>query len=460
MALHKLSDIIVQGALHWPTREAVADASGSLTYAELAEQSARVAAWLVGEGIRPGDRVAVHLPNSVRFVVAHFGVQSAGAVSVPLDPALTPPQVAAIIASAEPKCSLDANSSWGEIEAATPLVSPVNCAADDLAALMFTTGTTGQPKGVMLTHANIFAALRNIVDFIGYTEQDREVITLPLSHNFGLGHVYCNLLAGGAVYLEPGLARVGRVLKAIKEFGATGFPTTPLGIALLLDRYGEAFAERAQRLRFMVVNSAPLPPERAAQLQALLPQLNVLVYYGLTEASRSTFISLTREGPGRYRSVGRPMKDVDLQLDADGQVLIGGPTVTPGYWRDLAATESALSAGVLHTGDLGRFDADGYLYITGRIDDIINFGGYKINPLAVERVLEQFPGLSECAVVGSDSVVAYYVAASELDADALTQYCRGQLQVYETPTQFVRIDHLPRTESGKLKRKVLISGGG
>ncbi|WP_309381799.1 class I adenylate-forming enzyme family protein [Cerasicoccus frondis] len=453
--MEKLADIIARGRCEWPEKLAVADVGCTLTYAELAEQVMRVAAWLGQQGIVPGDRVVLSLPNSVRYVVAFFGVQWAGAVTTPLDPALPESQRVAILERTGAKCVLTAESPWEAIFATPPKAQSSQREPQDLASLMFTTGTTGQPKGVMLTHRNVFAAIHNIVSFLRYGPEDREVITLPLSHNFGLGHVLCNLVSGGAVYLEPGLTRVGRVLKAIELFGATGFPTTPLGVALLLDRYRAVFIERAKGLRFMVVNSAPLPPERTAQLQDALPGVDIHVYYGLTEASRSTFISLTHEGPKRYASVGQPMADVRIDLDESGEILIHGPTVTPGYWQDAELTNAALPNGVLHTGDLGRFDDEGFLYIIGRADDIINLGGYKINPRDVERVLELYPGLSEAAVTGGDSLCAFYVASEELDSEVLFKHCRRYLPVHETPQRFQRVAAMPRTDSGKLKRREL-----
>lgn len=457
--MQKLADILCRGASQWPDSLAVADANQSYSYASLATASASVGSWLVEQGVAAGDRVVVCLPNSARFVVALFGVQFAGAVVVPLDPTLPEAQISAIVERTRARVVLSESSPWEAIFENSLVAHPAERQPEDLAALMFTTGTTGRPKGVMLTHANILAALSNIIEFVGYRPTDREVITLPLTHNFGLGHVYCNLVAGGAVYLEPGLKRIGRVLKAIESFGATGFPTTPMGVSLLLDRYAEVFKERAKNLRFMVVNSAPLPPERAAQLQAALPDLNILVYYGLTEASRSCFISLSQEGPARYRSVGKPMPGVQMRLDDDRQVVIGGPTLTPGYWDDASLTKEKIINGELHTGDLGEIDDEGNLYIAGRLDDTINIGGYKVNPLDVERRLESFPGVTECAVVGAEVITAYYVSDQDLDEDAMIRHCRKVLQVFETPQVFRRLERLPRTDSGKLKRKELPLAG-
>jgi len=346
---------------------------------------------------------------------------------------------------------------------------------DDLAALMYTTGTTGLPKGVPLTHAAVLAALRSIVEFVGYNQEDREVVILPLSHNFGLGHVYCNLMSGGAVYTENGLARVGRVLKAVESFNATGFPGTPTGFGILMDNYGPVLAQKARNVRFSVINSAPLPPERTAQLRELLPQLDIMVYYGLTEASRTAFISLTRSGPGYYRSVGRPMKHVEVRVKtADknapsgvetGEILIRGAAVPSGYWNNPAETQTVFREGWLHTGDLGHLDADGYLWITGRIKDVINVGGYKVNSAEVERVLLTWPGVRDAGVVGiegaggmtGESVVAAIVgeAGFALDESCLQQHCVAHLEKFKVPSRFVVVSEINRSNTGKIKRAEL-----
>jgi long-chain acyl-CoA synthetase len=302
-------------------------------------------------------------------------------------------------------------------------------------------------------------------------------VILPLSHNFGLGHVYCNLLSGGAVYTENGLARVGRVLKTIDAWGATGFPGTPLGFGMLIDKFGPVLAQRCRRLRFVVINSAPLPPERTAQLRELLPQTEIMVYYGLTEASRSTFASLSRLGPDKYRSVGRPLRDVQIRLRpleggtegsgaaGEGEVLIAGPTVTSGYWEDQEATQAALDDGWLRTGDLGRFDEQGNLYITGRIKDTINVGGYKVHPAEVEQAITGFPGVESVGVAGveglqgltGEAVVAGIVAAAgqSVDLAALERHCLAALERFKAPTHFVLIDQIPKSDTGKTKRQEL-----
>jgi long-chain acyl-CoA synthetase len=262
------------------------------------------------------------------------------------------------------------------------------------------------------------------------------------------------------------------VLDALESFRATGFPGTPLGIGMLVDNYGPVFAKKAAALRFSVINSAPLPPDRTAQLQALLPQLDIMVYYGLTEASRSTFISLTRHGPGYYRSVGRPMAHAELRIaDAAGQtvqgvepgeILIRGAALADGYWDNTEDAAVAFAGGWLRTGDLGHLDADGYLWIDGRLKDVINVGGYKVSPPEVETALTSFPGVLDAGVAGVEGlpgttgeiVVAGLVTAPEfvLDEAALQQHCLATLEKFKVPTRFVRVERVPRTDTGKTRR--------
>ena len=509
--MKRVADILLEGAGRFGSRQALADPVESVTYAELGAQASQLGRALQGLGLEPGERSLVVLPNSVNFVRAHFANVLAGLISVPCDASLTADTLAALAASCGPCCLLTDPAALARLTEKSPLpacirevvvfaasrpassgVARVSLASElmaaqpgdlfdrargeqEIAALMYTTGTTGRPKGVQLTNANILAALRSIVEFATYTPDDREVVILPLSHNFGLGHVYCNLMSGGAVYTENGLARAGRVLKAVESFGATGFPGTPMGFGLLIDQYGPVLAQKARNLRFSVINSAPLPPERTAQLQRLLPQLDIMIYYGLTEASRTSFISLTRAGPDYYRSAGRPMKHVEVQIHGvacaalkageQGEVVIRGPAVSRGYWGNPEETGQVFRDGWMHTGDLGHLDPKGYLWITGRIKDVINVGGYKVNPAEVEKVLLAWPGVRDAAAVGLEGVGGFtgetVVAALVGDAGfvpdeaALQQHCLARLEKFKVPARFVIVPEITRGNTGKIKRAEL-----
>jgi len=500
-------DILLKQASSRPKQLAVEDPQGSCTYKELHDAAMAWAQALHREGVKSGDRCLVVLPNGIEFVQAHFSVQYLGAISVPCDAAIKGESLLGILRSAKPVCILTDTSRY---EALKPVFEGMDaikillvdaetgidtclsgpallkegagrfCLPDidpqAVASLMYTTGTTSDPKGVILTHLNILKALKNICEFVGYSEMDREVVILPLSHNFGLGHVYCNLMSGGSVYVENGLARPGRVLKAVKRFQATGFPCTPMGIGLLIDQYGPVVADKFSKLRFSVINSAPLPPKRAAQLQQLLPNLEIMVYYGLTEASRSTFFNLSQAGADFYRSVGPAMPGVTLRtvnedgLDVArgevGEILIHGETVTQGYWGDESATAEVLQDGWLHTGDLGSMDQAGRLYVVGRLKDQINIGGYKVNPDEVEKMLAAFGGMKDLAVAGvsddganggEEIMVAALLPEEgvEIDLDALDAHCVKHLERFKVPGRYVLVSSIPRTTTGKLKRAEL-----
>jgi long-chain acyl-CoA synthetase len=337
---------------------------------------------------------------------------------------------------------------------------------------MYTTGTTGESKGVKLSHENVVSAINNICDFVSYGPKDKEVVVLPLSHNFGLGHVYCNLRSGGSVYTEHGLLRVNRVLKKIESFEATGFPTTPSGVDLLTKRYGAVLEKRLKNLKFSIINSAPLSSEQMIRLQNFLPDLNIFVYYGMTEASRSTFISLSNKGSDYYASVGKAMNGIqvtirnengdELPSGTEGEVSISGPTVSAGYWNNLDEDVKSFRNGELLSGDLGLMDDNGYLYITGRKKDQINVGGYKVNPVEVEEVVQRYPGVLECAVcsVGNNfsEVVALGVVVEDINSfelDKLLKSCNGELENWKIPQVAKVIDSLPRTNTGKIKRQQL-----
>ena len=508
-----LPDILHETAARFPDAVALKDPREECTYAQLSGDVNVLAAGLQRRGLGPQSRSLVILPNSVNFIRAHFAVLTAGGISVPCDYGVTRENLEKIGGNCQPTQLITDEAtlrrlfpdglasssslrdvlvvlvgdpqerdltqtltSFAELRTTSTALTQISRQENEVTAILYTTGSTGMPKGVALAHSHTLAALKNICEFIGYTPDDREVVVLPLSHSFGLGHVYCNLMSGGAAYTEPGLMRIKRVLNTIESFGATGFPTTPMGIGMLIDRFGPILADKGRKLRFSVINSAPLPPERTAQLQELLPSLDIMVYYGLTEASRSCFISLTKMGPSYYRSAGQAMKNVRLRLrradgsdaavDEDGEVLISGPTVPDGYWNNPRATAESFEDGWLRTGDLGRLDRDGCLTISGRIKDLVNVGGHKVFPGEVEDVLKTFPGVQDAAVAGlsdvegltGETVVAGVVAEKQdaFDAAECSRFCVLHLEKYKVPARFVVLDQIPRAETGKIKRGELV----
>jgi len=483
---------------HGGQREALRDSVRSHSLEDLISQSQRLAGAFVEHGVSLGDRVVICASNRTEFVVAHFAVLFAGGISVPVDQSSAASGIELILKATLPKVFVttyaplrnlrqrgiklpavviliadgegDGDAETEKVESFSDLVENGRAFFSsrnvEHSTILYTTGSSGRPKGVLLSHAATLHTTSNVMEFVGYSPNDREVVSIPVTHSFGLGHIYCNLFSGGAVYLENGLLNVKRVLTTIQNWGATGFPGTPLGFGLLLDTYGSAFEKYAHGLRFIVVNSAPLSPERAAQLHSALPGTEFFVYYGLTEASRSTFISLTRSGPSKYASVGKPMCGVNISLSSnEGEILIHGPHLAHEYWMDEDLSSRVFSLEGLRSGDLGKFDGDGFLYVTGRLSDLINFGGYKIDPIEVEQWLCTFPEIADAGVTAVEStitaedveVVAMIVVKNgfTLDDVSLFQRTRAGLDLFKVPRRWIKVGAIPRSATGKILRAEL-----
>lgn len=506
-----IHQILFSSADRYADKEAVRDPHGFMTYESLCTQVLTLASGLISIGASRRSRLLTILPNSIDFFKSHFSALVAGCISVPCDFAVTFHQFEQIIHNCQPEVVITNRAVFNRLatifqkarlravvltdglldsqiddirilsfeellEQGNGNFSIPDWNSQEISTIMYTTGSSGMPKGVSLTHFNVLSALNNICKFVGYTSNDREVIILPLSHNFGLGHAYCNFMNGGAVYTEHGLTKVKRVFKAIQDFSATGFPGTPLGFGLLMDRFGPILREKLQGLRFIVINSAPMPSERTRQLQELLPNVNIMVYYGLTEASRSAFISLTKMGPAYYHSVGCSMNKVNISIKdskgknlsqgEEGEVVIEGPIVTPGYWNQTKETSKALKNRCLFTGDLGHLDKSGFLYITGRLKQMINVGGLKLNPREVEKILTRFSGVRDAGVVGiseldgftGESVVAALVLENHdtFSFQDCEKFCLQHLEKYKVPRHFFVFNSILRAETGKLKRLALL----
>jgi len=471
-----------------PAALAVAWGSDEISYGELWSRVLAAAARLCECGVAPGDRVVLAAPRTVEFVVAYFACHRVGAVAAPIDPKLPPPVLAGIVGSLRPRVlalpapAADAPSdclvmTLGDLAAAGKSVERIapRPTREMAADLLLTSGTTGEPKGVVLTHANVFAAARNINEFIGNVASDREALALPLNHSFGLGRLRCQMLVGGAVILTGGLVPPTQLFRAIARWKATGVSFVPSGWAMLAKLTGDAIGDYAGQLRYVEIGSSAMAIEEKRRLMRLLPRTRICMHYGLTEASRSAFIEF-HESQDRLDSIGRPSPNVsvrivdrageDLPLGEEGAIVIGGEHVATRYWNRSGAEPRD---GWLRSGDLGYRAADGYLYLRGREDELINVGGRKVHPAEVEEVLRRHPSVAECACVGApdplgitgESVKAFVVAAgTPPDAAELVEFLSGKLEPYKMPVAFEWIAALPRNEAGKVSRKKLAAGEG
>jgi len=468
-----------------------------LSFREVAARARATAAALVGRGVRSGDRVAVGLPNSAELVTTILGVLHAGAVLVPLNPASTAEEVAYVVGDASARLAI-VGPGHARALAAARLPTPVGVVegplavdetsvvlprtdADAPALIVYTSGTTGRPKGAILSHRALLTNFTAVAQAWQWTEQDRLLLTLPCFHLHGLGlGILTSFLVGSSVALRPRFTAAD-TLGDLQGVGATmffGVPTMYNRLVALPD--AALAAADLSRMRLWVSGSAPLS---AATFERFRTRFGVELMdrYGMTECG---FVLSTPYGrPRRPGVVGVPLPGVSVRLvepeaaargelvdvtdGVQGEIIMRGPNLFSGYWNRPEDTQRALVDGYLLSGDLGVREADGMMRIVGRKSvDIIKTRGFKVSAGEIEDCLQHHPDVQEVAVVGlpdadqGERVVAAVTpsadAATALTADALRMYARQHLAPHKVPSGVVFVAEIPRTGPGKFKKQELI----
>lgn len=460
-----------------------------ITYRELADRVYSVAAYLASLGIKDGDRVVLSASTDPAFVYAYFATHLLGGVCVPLDPNASHKRLGYVVDKTDAKVILLSKNTLFPGRICQPLhtlhdrteIAPrkVDIALDHerIADILFTSGTTDDAKGVVLSHGAIRAAADHINQFIGNTSEDKEVMPLPLSHSFGLGRLRCNVVKGATIILVPGLTNPGLVYTAIETYKATGLSSVPAGFAVLLSTGSTRLATYRNQLRYIEIGSSTMPVETKRRLMGFLPNTRICMHYGLTEASRSAFIEFHRD-MHKLDSVGKPSPGVSIQIVDDGnakcaagekgKILVKGQHCMTAYWQDETRTNDVIKDGWLATGDFGYMDTDGYLYLEARESDIINVGGRKVSPVEIETLLQEHPAVAQCACVGipdprgisGKAVKAFMTPVSDCKVFPkpveLAKLLRGKIEPYKMPVAYEWVDNIPKTESGKIKRSALL----
>jgi long-chain acyl-CoA synthetase len=476
-----------------PDRLALVAGDEALSWKQLGERVCGTAALLAHSGVGAGDRVILAASTSPAFVVGYFATHLLDAIALPVDPRIPAGRLALIADQVEPKAIhlartlelpgrevRDIEELGQERAEKPPAAAVLDGPPEGIADVLFTSGTTGRPKGVVLSHRAIEAAATNINAYLGNGPDDREVVPLPLSHSFGLGRLRCQVLAGNAILLVDGFTAAGKLFETMRQWKATGFVFVPAGLSVLFKMTEDALGEFADQLRYVEIGSAAMPQADKRRLMRLLPHTRLCMHYGLTEASRSAFVEF-HESADRLDSIGRPTPGVEIRVIDEngreraagerGRLVIRAATCMSEYWKDPEATAAAFVDGWLASGDLGRKDADGYLFLEAREKDLINVGGREVSPVEIERVLEAHPAVAECACAGipdpqgitGSAVKAFLVAAPGADARPkpveLVKLLRGRVEPYKMPVAYEWIDALPKTSSGKIQRNQLAERG-
>jgi malonyl-CoA/methylmalonyl-CoA synthetase len=449
----------------------------ALTHGELDARAARVGGFMRARGVEPGDRVLLCAPTSMALVVAYLATVRVGATAMPCDAALTAAELRHLLEDGAPVAAFVAPDARERLAAAGDVKTvvgidevarldgdPVDPEPDPGPAMLaYTSGTTGAPKGVPLTHANVLASTRGVVKAWRWSADDVLVHALPLSHQHGLSGVHLSLLCGSRAVVFSRLEPAG-LTAAIRDRAASVLFAVP-AMYERLDRWDGIRDADFGSLRLPVSGSAPLSPALAERCADWLGQVP-LERYGSTEAGLN--VSNVYDGPRLPGRVGWALPGIEVRLDGDdGEILVRGPQVFAGYWRRPDATKDALTAdGWFRTGDLGRFDGEhGSLEITGRSKELIISGGLNVYPREVEAALEDHPAVAQVAVAGvpserwGEEVVAFVVPAGDLDGEALIAHCRERLSSYKCPKRVVALDELPVNRMGKVRRDALAGMG-
>ena len=458
-----------------PEKTAIIAGTAEVSYAQLWQRMEEASSYFRGCGLKKGDRVVLSASKSVEFIYTYFGAHLAGMICVPVDPETNAVRLQRIVGCAEPSLIVGELRHGGshEVKAFSEIHSEerfdtVFPESTDHADILFTTGTTGLPKGVILPYSNLLAAAENINAFIGNSSDDVELLALPVSHSFGLGRMRCVMVEGATLVLLGSFASMKRFFGEMERCKATGFGMVPASWAYLRKMSGERIGSYAGQLKYIEIGSAFMPLEEKEMLMRLLPDTRICMHYGLTEASRSAFVSFHDEA-GHLMTAGRPSPNTEIAVfneagertgyDEDGEICVRGNHVCSGYWG-LPEEEfrQDFNGEFFKTGDWGHLDREGYLHLVSRKKEIINVGGKKVSPIEVEEALNTMPGIEESACVGvADAVLgevvkAFCVCSREVDFEEVKKSLPDKIETYKIPVYYEVIGRLPRTSSGKLQR--------
>ena len=489
-----------------PAHLAIVDGEIRVTYGELHDLVLRCVAALREAGIGHGDRVGYLGLNSVDYVVLLQASLRSGAVTVAINWRLSPPEIDYIVADAGIALLVTEAERLGvagpAIErsgvgvvlltdashggrppfrdwcaAHRPDPTAADLTATDVAVQLYTSGTTGHPKGALLTHGALSASMRQGAltgeDWCRWTDADRGLVAMPQFHIGGTGFTFQTLNAGGTAVIL-GRPDIGEILAMVEREGITRMFAVPAVLGQMLSHPLAATTDLSS-LRVMLYGASPIPPDVLRRSMQLFPNASFVQLYGATETC-GTIVYLPPEdhdvaGTARMAGCGKPYPEVELRIVGSdgvdvapgeiGEVLVRSPLVMRGYHRLPDATAQAFDGDWYRSGDSGRLDADGYLYLHDRVKDMIVSGGENVYPAEVENVLHDHPAVRDCAVIGvpdarwGEAVRAIVVRAAPVEADELLAFARGRLAGYKLPKAIDFVDELPRNPSGKILKRVL-----
>jgi long-chain acyl-CoA synthetase len=471
----------------WPDRIAVVHKSRSWTYADLADLTALYEARLKEAGFSSGERAVLWMENSAEYIASYLAVLRLNGVVVALHAQVLPEEIKKVIQLVCATGLITSSQNWkkamNELDSSdlrfvlteSEVIGldgnpPWMEVPEELAQIIYTSGSTGQPKGVMLSHRNLIANADSIIHYLGLKETDSVMAVLPFVYAYGNSVMLTHLFTGGKLIIENSFVYPNLVLDKMKSEEVTGFSGVAPTYALLLG-HSNLKNYSFPSLRYLTHAGGPMPLDLLVKVRKAFDGKDIFIMYGQTEAAARITYLPPKELDRKSGSVGLPIPGVTIKIVDSigesvpvgqiGEVAAAGDNIMMGYWRNSDQTEKTLDRGWLRTGDIGRLDEEGFLYIVGRNSEIIKSGAFRISPYEIEEVLLRHPEVSEAGVVGMDDpilgesifgVIAPHDGCYPGEQELLA-FCARHLAPYKRPKVIVQVKELPKSPSGKILRQ-------
>ena len=508
----QVNHFITNSAEKFPDKQALWYKDNWLTFREIESLSNKLANYLKGRGIVRGDRVSILLENSFDYVIAYYAILKIGAITVALNTESKKDGLVYLLNDSESKAIITQKKYSKELLPAlnsTPYLTEViveqsnlesykeighcntvslsevydqsndsslllRCIDIDIASIVYTSGSTGKPKGVVLTHQNIIANTISIVEYLKIASKDRIMVVLPFYYIYGKSLLNTHFSVGGSVVIDNRFAFPNSILETMKKTKTTGFSGVPSTFMILLNK-STVRDYQFECLRYITQAGGAMAPAIQKEVAKIFSPAKTYIMYGATEASARLSYLEPSDLSNKWGSIGKAIPNVDLFVadevgkplppNQEGQIVARGSNLMQGYWKDLDETNKVLKHGLYYTGDIGKMDDEGFLFVVGRTKDMIKVGGERISAKSVEEAILEMKEVHEIAVIGvedellGEAIKAFIVPIEKksLDLQEVLKFCKKKLPQSNIPKYIEIIDVLPKSESGKILKENLRS---
>ena len=476
-----LIDFLKKNVENHGDKIAVIDNEREITFIELYEKVKRFSNNI--KILNQEEIISLISENSISFIIAYLGIINSGKIVHLISPEISEINLFNQLKSSKSKniiCNqlmkkkiLNFNSIKTTIFDIEEILlkhnnKEIESDLNKLAYLIYTSGTTSEPKGVTVSHSMIEFTTKNIVKVLGYSNSDTDLLPLPLNHSFGLGCIHTSLYVGSTLVLLKNASNLEEILESLKKYKITTLAAIPATLTKILNFENKKLEDYFSEIRLIITNSTAIPKKTVIQFKEILKKGNLATYYGLTEASRSTFMVFDKNNQ-REESVGKCSPNVEIKIVNKeennlkfGDIFIKGENVIKKYWNNVEADKNIFE-NWLKTGDTGYFDNEGYLFLKGRSDEIINVGGEKVMPIEIEQTIKNIPGVEDAVAFGVEHEIFGQTIKlniiksknSDIDKAQILSYCIKNLERFKIPSKIDFVEKIPKTDYGKVKRFML-----